>query len=223
MPASSILPAVASPKAAAWALDADATLLANGEIIVTGGTSGGRFNDVPNSVLYPEIWNETRGGFKKLAAMQTSRVYHSVALLLPDATILSAGGGGACEPVTITKCSHPDAEIFTPPYLFNPDGTPATRPIINDAPSSIAYGNDLNITTNTADIARVTLVKLSSVTHSTNFDQRFLDLTGSLRKTGTNITVTAPSSNISAPPGFYLLFAINASGVPSVAKILKLN
>jgi hypothetical protein len=201
----------------------NATLLANGEIIVTGGTSGGRFNDVPNSVLYPEIWNETRGGFKKLAAMQTSRVYHSVALLLPDATILSAGGGGACEPVTITKCSHPDAEIFTPPYLFNPDGTPATRPIINDAPSSIAYGNDLNITTNTADIARVTLVKLSSVTHSTNFDQRFLDLTGSLRKTGTNITVTAPSSNISAPPGFYLLFAINASGVPSVAKILKLN
>jgi hypothetical protein len=143
--------------------------------------------------------------------------------LLPDATILSAGGGGACEPVTITKCSHPDAEIFSPPYLFNPDGTPAARPAITAFPSSIAYGTDFNISTNSADIARVTLVKLSSVTHSTNFDQRFLDLTGSLRKAGGNLTVTAPTSNISAPPGFYLLFVLNSSGAPSVAKILKLN
>jgi Domain of unknown function (DUF1929)/Carbohydrate binding module (family 6) len=201
----------------------NSTLLANGEIIITGGTSGGKFNDVPNSVLFPEIWNETRGTFKKLAAMQISRVYHSVALLLPDATILSAGGGGACEPATIVRCAHTDAEIFSPPYLFEPDGTPATRPTITSAPTGIAYAQDINIATDSTDIARVTLVKLSSVTHSQNFDQRFLDLSESLRKTGNNLTVTAPSSNISAPPGYYLLFVLNASGVPSIGKILKLN
>jgi Domain of unknown function (DUF1929)/Carbohydrate binding module (family 6) len=201
----------------------NSTLLANGEIVVTGGTSGGKFNDVPNSILYPEIWNESRGTFKRLAVMQTSRVYHSTALLLPDATILMAGGGGACEPETIARCSHPDAEIFSPPYLFKPDGTTATRPVITAAPASITYGSDINIATDSADSARVTLVKLSSVTHSQNFDQRFLDLSESLRKTGGNLTVTAPISNISAPPGHYLLFVLNSSGVPSVAKILKLN
>ena len=201
----------------------NSTLLANGEIIVTGGTSGGKFNDVPNSILYPEIWNETRGGFKKLAAMQISRVYHAVALLLPDATILSAGGGGACEPETITRCSHPDAEIFSPPYLFKPDGTPATRPAITVAPSSITHGTDFNISTEGTDIAQVTLVKLSSVTHSQNFDQRFLDLSPTLNKAGNNLTVTAPTSNIDAPPGYYLLFVLNSSGVPSIGKILKLN
>jgi hypothetical protein len=203
----------------------NSTILPNGEVLVTGGTSGGGFNDVSKSVLYPEIWNEARGTFKRLAAMQVSRVYHSTALLLPDATILSAGGGGACEPdgAYPTGCSHDNAEIFYPPYLFKTDGSGAfaTRPAISTFPSSIAYGAGFNITIDSADVARVTLVKLSSVTHSQNFDQRFLELTKTV--TGTSVSVTAPTSNISAPPGYYLLFVLNSNGVPSIGKILKLN
>jgi Domain of unknown function (DUF1929)/Carbohydrate binding module (family 6) len=205
----------------------NSTILPNGEVLVTGGTSGKGFNDVSNSVFYPEIWNEARGTFKRLAPMQVSRVYHSTALLLPDATILSAGGGGACEPdgAYPKGCSHDNAEIFYPPYLFKTDGSGllATRLVISTFPTSIAYGADFSVVTDTPDVARVTLVKLSSVTHSTNFDQRFLDLTGTLRKTGTTMTVTAPTSNISAPPGYYLVFVLNSTGVPSVGKILKLN
>jgi Domain of unknown function (DUF1929)/Carbohydrate binding module (family 6) len=203
----------------------NSTILPNGEVLVTGGTSGGLFNDVSNSVLYPEIWSEKNGGtFKRLAPMQVSRVYHSTALLLPDATILSAGGGGACEGGTYPNgCSHDNAEVFYPPYLFKTDGTGAfaTRPVISTFPTSIAYGAGFNITTDSTDVARVTLVKLSSVTHSQNFDQRFLELTKTV--TGTSVSVTAPSSNISAPPGYYLLFVLNSNGVPSVGKILKLN
>ena len=77
------------------------------------------------------------------------------------------------------------------------------------------------ITLGSNDIARMTLIKLSSVTHSTNFDQRFLNL--SFTKNGTSLTVTAPASGNVAPPGYYMLFALNAAGVPSVSKMVKLN
>ena len=59
------------------------------------------------------------------------RTYHSTALLLPDGTVFNGGGGlcGACVcgPGTAASGScktpnHEDAQIFTPPYLFGPDG-----------------------------------------------------------------------------------------------------
>jgi Domain of unknown function (DUF1929)/Carbohydrate binding module (family 6) len=207
------------------------TLLPNGEIIVTGGTSGSGFNDNTNPVYYAESWNPDSKTFKKLSSMAVRRLYHSTALLLPDGRILSAGGGGACnknEPQDILiygPCSHPDAEIYTPAYLFNPAGdgtTLAIRPVITAAPTSITYGSQFSFSTN-SDIAKATLIKLSSVTHSQNFDQRIHDLTPSMTKTGQSYTVTAPINGDTMQPGYYLLFGLNAAGVPSVGKILKLN
>lgn len=193
----------------------NATVLPDGTVLVTGGTSGAGFNNASQGLLTTELWNPTTGQFKTLKSAAKPRLYHSLALLLPDARVLSAGGDGADAP------AYPNAEIFTPPYLLNSDGTPATRPSIASAPSSIAYNSSFAVTTGTTDIARVTLIKLSSVTHSTNFDQRFLNL--AFTKTGTSLSVTAPSSGNVAPPGYYMLFALNAAGVPSTAKIVRLN
>jgi hypothetical protein len=192
----------------------NATVLPDGTVLVTGGTSGAGFNNASRSLLTTELWNPTTGQFKTLKSAATPRIYHSLALLLPDARVLSAGGDGSDAP------SYPNAEIFTPPYLLNSDGTPATRPSITSAPTNIAFNSSFAITTG-SDVARVTLIKLSSVTHSANFDQRFLNL--SFTKTGTNLSVTAPSSGNVAPPGYYMLFVLNAAGVPSTAKIIKLN
>ena len=200
------------------------TLLPNGEVIITGGTSGSGFNDNTNPVMFTESWNPDSKTFKKLSSMAVPRLYHSVALLLPDGRILSAGGSGACnsnDPV-YGPCNHPDAEIYTPAYLFNPDGTLATRPAITAAPTSIIYGNNFSFSTDSS-VVKATLIKLSSVTHSQNFDQRIYDLTPSMQKTGLNVTVTAPANGNAMQPGYYLLFGLNASGVPSVGKILKLN
>jgi Domain of unknown function (DUF1929) len=199
----------------------NATILADGTVLVTGGSSGPGFNDASQGLLSTELWNPTTGLFKTLKSAAKPRLYHSLALLLPDARVLSAGGDGADAP------TYPNGEIFTPPYLLNSDGTPAIRPSIVSAPTSIAYNSSFAVTTGTTgttgtdDIARMTLIKLSSVTHSTNFDQRFLNL--SFTKTATGLSVTAPASGNLAPPGYYMLFALNAAGAPSISKIIKLN
>jgi Domain of unknown function (DUF1929)/Carbohydrate binding module (family 6) len=215
-----------APAMAAARRQHNATMLPNGEVIITGGTSGGGFNDNTNPVLFAESWdsNKPTQAFKKLPSMTTPRLYHSIALLLPDGRVLSSGGAGACNSSdpAYGPCSHPDAEIYTPAYLFNPNGTLATRPVITSAPTEITYGGPITFSTDT-DIAKASLVKLSSVTHSQNFDQRIYDLTSSLVKSGLSYNATAPTDTNTYAPGYYMLFGLNAAGVPSKAKILQLK
>jgi hypothetical protein len=193
----------------------NATVLPDGTVLVTGGTSSAGFNNPAQAVLAAELWNPTSGQFRTLSSAQKPRLYHSVAALLPDGRVLSAGGSGSGAPV------YPNAEVFSPPYLFNNDGTPATRPSITNAPGGITFGSGFTVTTDTPDVTRFSLIRLSSVTHSTNFDQRFINMP--FTQTGTQASLTAPANGNLAPPGFYLLFALNAKGVPSIGKILKLN
>ena len=117
-----------------------AVVLPNGEVVVVGGQTlkTVAFQD-ENAVLWAEIWSESTNAFTPLAwaagaeGMVTPRTYHSASLLLPDGRVISTGGG-ACG----TQCmfNHLDAQILTPPYLLNPDGTPAARPTIASAPTS---------------------------------------------------------------------------------------
>ena len=193
----------------------NATVLPDGTVLVTGGTSSAGFNNPAHSVLAAELWNPSSGRFKTLSSAQKPRLYHSVAALLPDGRVISAGGSGSGAPV------YKNAEIFSPPYLFNNDGTPATRPSITNAPGSIGFGSGFSVTTSNEDVSRFSLIRLSSVTHSTNFDQRFINMP--FNRTGTQSSLTAPANGNLAPPGYYLLFALNAKGVPSIGKILKLN
>jgi hypothetical protein len=199
----------------------DATLLADGQVLVTGGTSGAGFNNVAGAVYFPELWNPATESWTTMAREPTSRVYHSTAMLLPDGRVLSSGsgeGGG----VTYAN-SQLSAQIFTPPYLFNPDGTLATRPTITAAPAAISYGQTISVETpNAAEVTRGTLIRLSSVTHALNMSQAVYPLT--LSATGpTTVEAAGPSSGNLAPPGPYMLFLLNAAGVPSVAKIVTVG
>jgi hypothetical protein len=200
----------------------NATLLADGTVLVTGGTNASGFNSAPttSAVLAAELWNPADPGqWKKLASMSHHRLYHATALLLPDGRVLSAGSG---QPAASGLTDDLTAEIFSPPYLFNPDGTPATRPVISSAPTKITYGSIFTVTTaSAASIAKVTLIRLSSVTHSFNQNQRGNVL--SFTAGSGDISVTAPLNNKLAPPGHYMLFIVTTSGVPSVAKILQIG
>jgi hypothetical protein len=198
----------------------NATILADGTVLVTGGSNASGFNTKPtnDSVLAAERWSPT-AGWTLLARQTHYRLYHSTALLLPDARVLSVGSG---HPAASGLTDDFTAELYSPPYLFNLDGTDASRPSISSAPSSVTYGQAFSVTTTSpATIAKVTWIRLSTVTHATNMNQRLNYLTFSATGAST-FSVTAPANRNLAPPGHYMLFLVDEQGVPSVAKIVQI-
>jgi galactose oxidase len=184
----------------------NATVMADGKVLVTGGSSAPGFNNSAGAVLYAETWDPASETWASMAGYQRYRGYHSTALLLPDGRVLSAGGDG-----------QPNAEVFSPPYLFK-----GARPTISSAPTTVSYGQNFTVSTpEAANINKVSFIKLSSVTHAFNMDQRFCNLSFT-RGSGT-LTVTAPADANLAPPGHYMLFVLNGTGVPSVARIVRLG
>jgi hypothetical protein len=198
------------------------TVLADGSVLATGGlSSGASLVDLNAGVYAAELWSPATGQWRTLAAMQTTRQYHSTALLLPDGRVLSSGGGicGTCDQVGYLA---KNAEVFSPPYLFQADGTLAPRPAIGAAPSSASYGAPIEIATaDPASIRKVALVRLGSNTHSVDMEQRYVPL--SFTAGTTSLTATAPANANSAPPGPYMLFIVNADGVPSVAHMVNVQ
>ncbi len=198
------------------------TVLADGTVLATGGLSSGEdLVDVEHGVYEAELWKPSTDEWSTLAPMQVTRQYHSTALLLPDARVLSSGGGicGACDSQGYLA---KNAQVFTPPYLFKKDGSGqlAPRPAISSAPGVVNYGAQVRISTpNAASIERVALVRLGAVTHSVDMEQRFIPLSINARDGG-KLRATGPANANIAPPGPYMLFVINAEGVPSVARMV---
>ena len=88
----------------------NALILPTGEIFVNGGQSGGVGSDKDFSVFQAEIYNPSKNNWKILSDAYFRRNYHSTSLLLPNGTILTAGGDVW------------NAEIYYPPYLFEKIG-----------------------------------------------------------------------------------------------------
>ncbi len=190
----------------------NATLLPDGRVVATGGTSAPGFTDPAGAVHSAEVWDPSTGQWTVWASNAVTRVYHSTTILLPDGRLLLAGSGdGGFLPRELS------AELFSPPYLFH-----GPRPRLGDAPSVVARGARFQVTTEDAGtIVQVTLVRLSSVTHAFDQNQRFLPL--AFTRTAGGLTVSAPASASVAPAGHYMLFALNGDGVPSVARIMQLQ
>jgi galactose oxidase-like protein/PKD domain-containing protein len=160
-------------------------------------------------------WSSTQpggAGFAKFA-----RLYHSVALLLPDATVATTGSNPQ------RGWSDRHIEIYSPAYLFNANGSLATRPVITGAPSRIGY-NSAPFTVQTPDapnIRSVVLIKPGSGTHAYDMEQRLIGLT--FTAVSGALTVNAPPNSNLAPPSYYMLFALNQTGVPSVARFVQVS
>ena len=199
----------------------NATLLADGTVLVTGGTQGNGFNDLdPEAPVHtPELWDPKTGTWKQLAPEAEDRCYHATAVLLPDGRVLSAGGGEyAPNPgqSNLPKDTHANGQVFSPPYLFN-----GPRPVITKAPPKISYGETFDVETPTpGDISQITWVRLSSVTHSFDQNQRINFLQFKLEEN--KVTVTAPENGKVCPPGHYMLFLLNRKKVPSIATIIQI-
>jgi hypothetical protein len=191
------------------------TILADGSLLVTGGTQDMGFNNATGSIYAAELWDPSTETWRTLSGAETPRIYHSFALLLPDARVLTGGGGHP--PGGSGDLNHLNVEVYSPPYLFQ-----GPRPVIDVAPEQVSYGAPFPILTLDASaIADVHMIRLSSVTHSTNINQSISRLSFSQ---GTDkLIATAPSNPNSAPPGHYMLFILDGNGVPSVSKIVQLS
>ena len=222
------------------------TLLPDGRLLVTGGSSCGGFNNHScmngGPVLTPELWNGTN--WQQMANHQVARGYHSTAILLPDARVMIAGGGlpaaaGESPSAGITcgvgdtravcrKYGHNEVEIFSPPYLFLSTGERAPRASITHAPEDVTYGQTFQVGVGTVranEVSEVVLVKLGAVTHGFNQDQRRVKLTATVTNDLT-LNVTAPADSKVAPPGHYMLFLMKTNGqqkTPSVARIIRVG
>jgi galactose oxidase len=218
---------------------ANAAVLPDGTVLVTGGQKRSLVFTDTDGIMYPELFDPARKAWAQMAPEAVPRNYHSVSVLLPDATVFS-GGGGLCYLSSITASDsgcdrtvdHPDGQIFSPPYLFNEDGSEAARPTVDSISTTNATaGAMIKVVVRDEEVAgnsSLVLMRLGTVTHSINTDQRRVPLvdvssTGTqMGGDGTEYTVTLPNDYGVLLPGFYYLFALSARGVPSVAKTLQI-
>jgi hypothetical protein len=195
-------------------IEMNAVILPNGKVLALGGSVN---DEDTNTASYnADLYDPKSNTFSSAGANAYPRLYHSVALLLPDATVWLAGGNPS-------KGSYVrQMEIYKPAYLFNADGTLATRPSVTSAPSAIGYGEAFNLATpDAANISSVVLVRDGAVTHAFGMDQREVFLSFTLESG--MLTVTSPPNDNIAPPGPYMLFILNESGVPSMASFVQVT
>ena len=194
---------------------ADSTVLPDGTVFVSGGS---RVRNEAVEVAYAaEIWDPSDNSWTVVDSAENIRLYHSTSLLLPDATVLTAGG------TTLGDEYNDDAlsgEIYRPAYLYDELGNQAERPTITSDQSIADWNQTITATVGNADkISKVSLVGFGAVTHSFDMGQRFLELDFTQR--GNQLTISTPDSAYVAPPGYYMLFAFDEHGVPSEAHIVQ--
>lgn len=177
-------------------------LLPTGNLFVCGGIS------TTNSPCAE--FDIASNSWSARANLGSVRQYHSAALLLPSGKVMMAGW------------NNPKIEIYSPPYLFN-----GPQPTITSAPDIVHHGANFTIETPDAtDIGKVVLVRPMAVTHQTDSEQRVIEMLPLVHISSTELGLTAPDGghpHAMAPRGHYMMFAINNSGVPSVAKWVYLH
>jgi hypothetical protein len=180
-----------------------AVILPDGKVLETGGALHTyREDPVFEASMYDPATNTFDPG---LATDPVPRTYHSSAMLLPDGRVLTVGnnpGDGSFD----RRIS-----IYSPPYLFRGD-----RPQITTVASTEwAYGSAQRITTDSA-ITKASLIRPAAVTHSSDPNQRYVDLPLTVVN-GNTVDLNLTSNPDLAPPGWYMLSVVGASGVPSAA------
>jgi hypothetical protein len=192
----------------------NSTLLPDGRVLVTAGTSAAGFTNPAGAVFDAEVWDPVTGLWSTWAPSSVARTYHSTALLLPDGRVLLSGSGDGAGLI-----DEQNAELFSPPYLSQ--GPP---PVISSVPATIAYGQTFTVATpDAASIQQVTLVRLSSTTHGFDMGQRFARLTFTIGAGSLSVRTPGTGAKSRVPPGYHMLFILNGAGVPSVARMVRLG
>ncbi len=192
-----------------------ALTLPTGDVLAVGGNSSGS-GTKGTPVMTPELYSTATNSWSNMANISRRRTYHSVAALLPDGRVWSAGS-------SFEEVQEPNGQFFSPPYLFRKDGSgqPATRPTATDAPASVGAGETFSVATDSpSDIAHASMIRMAATTHQVNAGQSFVKL--DVTPTAGRVSMTAPSID-QTPPGYYMVFLVNQAGVPSVAPVVRID
>ncbi len=207
--------------------DGNCVIMADGTVILVGGSlsANGDYKTPNLEVDLYDAWSNT---WSKGTPSLKRRVYHSVAILLPDARVLLAGSQGPIETST---------EIYSPDYLFR-----GPRPKFSCTPETVGYGQFINIkladvwTFGLINADRIGLIRLCSVTHSFAQDQRYVAIypchynnepkTPGLRypmpeSNDKEFRIQMPDNTNALPPGYYMLFLVSVAGAPSIGHIVQ--
>ncbi len=199
----------------------NAVLLPDRTVFVSGGALAREEKVVAR--LQSELYDPATDSWRIAAAASVVRLYHSIALLLPDGRVITAGGNPppygqqvAWEPPDPNEEQR--LEVYSPPYLFA-----GPRPVIDGVPGRWTYGEPITAQCPQAgNIKWASLVRPGVTTHSFDNSQRLVDLpvTG---QGGGAVHFGAPAEPNLAPPGPYMLFLVDTAGVPSVASWIQLG
>lgn len=205
--------------------NSNAVVLPDGTVFITGGQRFSKLFTDEQSVVTPELFNPYTKTWRTLAPEALPRNYHSISILLADGRVFTGGGGlcwtgGNCDP----SANHPNGQIFSPPYLFDSTGAVATRPVISSVSlQSVRVGGSftINMSASASDLKFV-LVRMGSVTHSVNTDQRRVPLTN-VSGSGSRYSVRLPNDSGVLIPGPYYLFVLSKAGTPSLARTIQIT
>lgn len=192
-------------------------VMPDGKVLMIGGTSAAiKFSD-EGTILVPEMWDPDTGVWIELSPHAKPRNYHSTALLLKDGRVIAAGGGlcGGC------ATNHQNAEIYSPPYLFDSNGELASRPVISGGTAVASAGGTLNLT-GSNNITEFNMIRLTGTTHHTNTDQRFIKLDSQSTGNRTYAAQLPDNPNVLIP-GLYWVFGLNSDGVPSHGHTVEIS
>jgi hypothetical protein len=185
----------------------NATLLPDGRVLVTGGSSAPGFSNRAGSATPAEVFDGE--GWQLLPAAVAQRLYHSSAVLLPDGRVVTAGGGEGAGATSFQS----SAEIYFPDYWFKP------RPALLAVPREVVYDAPFELASS-ATIERVTLLRMSSVTHSFDQNQRFVELPFTRSAAGVSALVAGDGW---VPPGHYILYVLDAADLPSLGAVVHVS
>jgi hypothetical protein len=211
-----------APSMSTGRIQMSAVILPNGNVLLEGG-SVNKESPSPEG-KQADLYDPVLNTMTSAGTASYSRLYHSTALLLPDATVMSMGSNPK------RANYEPAIEIYTPPYLFDAsDNLITNRPSITGVSAPvIGYNASFSVTyTSTSPISSAVLVRPGSSTHASDMDQRLIGLCGPSPQpacTGSDtLSLTTPPTGNIAPPGYYMLFLLDSAGVPSVAKMIRLS
>lgn len=202
---------------------ANSTMLPDGRVAVTGGSAAA--NTLKGVATAVELYDPDTNSWTTGASAVEDRLYHSTAILLPDATVLVTGGGapGPRDNAGNVQPGNLNAEIYYPPYYFDENDNKRELASLISAPESINVQEQFSITVeNAADVRQINLIRVGSVTHSVDMEQRFIPLDFNTAGSG-GLRVTAPHNTMIAPPGYYLLFAVDKNGVPTKGSLISFD